>query len=76
MGKSNGWKIVMESGGGTCYDFMGGFDSEEAAVEVAESCDWHFTDENGFDWSLDVVEEENVSAYTCQATSQPAACGV
>lgn len=51
------WKIVMESGGGTSYDFMGGFETEEEAIEVAQSYDWHFTDENGFDWSLEVVEE-------------------
>jgi hypothetical protein len=64
----------MESGGGTSYDFMGGFETEEEAIEVAQSYDWHFVDENGFDWSLDVVEDEIESAYTCQATSQGYAC--
>lgn len=51
------WKITMESGGGTCYCFMGGFDSEEEAVKVASNYDWIFVDENGFAWSLEVVEE-------------------
>ena len=64
------WKIVMESGGGTRYDFMGGFETEEEAIQVAQSYEWHFTDENGFDWSLDVDEDETESASTCQPTSQ------
>lgn len=51
------YKITMESGGGTVYDFMSGFESEQEAIEVAEHYDWHFTDENGFDWSLSVDEE-------------------
>lgn len=54
---SERYKIVMESGGGTSYDFMGGFETEEEAIEVAQSYDYHFTDENGFDWNLEVVEE-------------------
>ena len=52
------WKITMESGGGTVYDFMGGFESEAEAVKMAENYGWHFIDENGFEWAL-YVEEEN-----------------
>ena len=48
------WNIIMESGGGVRYVFMGGFETEDEAIEVAQSYDWHFTDENGFDWSLDL----------------------
>lgn len=51
------YKITMASGGGTVYDFMSGFESEQEAIKVAANYDWHFTDENGFDWSLDVEEE-------------------
>ena len=51
------WNIIMESGGGTRYVFMGGFESEDEATLVANEYDWHFTDENGFDWSLDLEFE-------------------
>lgn len=50
------FKITMESGGGTVREFMGGFESEEEAIRTADFYDWNFTDENGFDWSLDVEE--------------------
>jgi hypothetical protein len=52
------WKITMESGGGTVYDFMSGFESEQEAIKTANFYDWHFVDENGFEWAL-YVEEEN-----------------
>lgn len=52
------WKITMESGGGTVYDFMSGFESEQEAIATAENYDWHFTDENGFDWSLYIEEDD------------------
>lgn len=48
----------MESGGGTVYDFMSGFESEQEAIATAENYDWHFTDENGFDWSLCIEEDD------------------
>ncbi len=48
------YKIVMESGGGTRYDFMGGLTEDEATL-ICNQYDWHFVDENGFDWSLDLA---------------------
>jgi len=70
------YKIVMESGGGTRYDFMGGFETEAEAIEVAQSYDWHFTDENGFDWSLEISEDESETASTARTTSQAFPCRV
>jgi hypothetical protein len=47
------WNIIMCSGN-VRYVFMGGFESEDEATMVANEYGWHFTDENGFDWSLDL----------------------
>ena len=53
--KKKRWKITMSSAS-VCYDFMNDFLSEEEAEDVAQEYDWIFVDENGFAWSLDVVE--------------------
>lgn len=51
------YKITMSSGGGTIRCFMGGFETEAEAIEIASLYNWHWCDENGFDWDLDVEEE-------------------
>lgn len=51
------WAIAMESGS-VRYILFGGLESEEEANEVAQAYEWHYVDENGFDWDLEVVEEE------------------
>lgn len=54
------WKVVMVSDGGTKRDFSSDFKSEAEAISAAEEADWHFVDENGFEWRLEV--EEDLSA--------------
>lgn len=54
------WKIVMVSEGGTKRDFSIGFKTEAEAISAAEEADWHFVDENSFEWQLEV--EEDLSA--------------
>lgn len=54
------WKVVMVSDGGTKRDFSSGFKSEAEAISAAEEADWHFIDENRFEWRLEV--EEDISA--------------
>lgn len=31
--------------------------TEQEAIEICEMHDWHYTDENCFDWCMDYVEE-------------------
>lgn len=52
------WAIAMESSGGARHIFQDGFESLDDAIEVAQAYEWHFVDENGFDWDLEVVEVE------------------
>ena len=54
------WKIVMVSAEGVKQDFSSGFKTEAEAISAAEEADWHFVDENSFEWQLDV--EEDLSA--------------
>lgn len=51
------WKVVMVSDGGTKRDFSSDFKSEAEAISAAEEADWHFVDENGFEWRLEVKED-------------------
>ena len=51
------WKIVMISDGGTKRDFLSGFASEAEANAAAEHEEWHFVDENRFEWRLEVEED-------------------
>ena len=57
------WKIVMESGGGTVKDYIGGFDTEEEAITAASEQDWKHVDENGFEWSLEVERDDSVAEF-------------
>ena len=50
------FKIVKKSTGGCRIDFMSGFETEDEAYEMVERLDYHFLDENGFDWDLYVEE--------------------
>lgn len=54
------WKVVMVRDGGTKRDLSSDFKSEAEAISAAEEADWHFVDENGFEWQLEV--EEDLSA--------------
>lgn len=51
------WKVIMVSNGGVQHDFVSMIESEDAAVEIADLNGWHYVDENGFDWNLDVVRD-------------------
>lgn len=51
------WKIVMVSEGGTKYDFKMDFASEEEAKQTAAGENWHYVDENQFEWRLEVEED-------------------
>ena len=47
----------MVSAGGVERDFCGGFPTEDAAEDFVEQHGWHYTDENCFEWSLDVKQD-------------------
>lgn len=51
------WKVVMVSEGGTKHDFSSGYPTEEEAQKFAESENWHYIDENQFEWYLEVEED-------------------
>ena len=51
------YKIIMLSPGGTKRDFHGNFETEQSAIDFAADYDWEWIDDNGFIWTLDVVEE-------------------
>ena len=50
------WKIIMSSGHGTVYDYCGGLTYDEA-LDICESYNWTWADENEFDWDLEIVED-------------------
>lgn len=52
------WKLVMVSEGGTKHDYLTAFESEAEAIKTGEENGWRYVDENGFDWQLE-VEEDN-----------------
>ena len=49
------YKVIMSSGIVT-HDYVRGLTMEEAA-DFCEENDWHYLDENRFEWSLDYVED-------------------
>ena len=62
------WKVVMVSEGGTKRDFSSGFKTEAEAKHFAEAENWHYLDENRFEWRLEV--EEDLSAVKTAALSR------
>ena len=64
------WKVVMVSEGGTKHDFSSGFKTEAEAKHFAEAENWHYLDENRFEWRLEV--EEDLSAVKTAALSRNA----
>ena len=62
------WKVVMVSEGGTKHDFSSGFKTEAEAKHFAEAENWHYLDENRFEWRLEV--EEDLSAVKTAALSR------
>lgn len=54
--KMSTWRVTMNRFG-TKYDLERGFASEQEAIDFAESMDWRYADENGFEWSLEVEED-------------------
>ena len=51
------YKVIMVSPGGVKRDFHGGFETEKIANGFASIHEWEYTDENGFVWNLEVVED-------------------
>ena len=51
------WKVVLESEGGTKRDFKLDFATETEAEKFADDMDWHYLDENQFEWCLSVEED-------------------
>lgn len=51
------WKIVMVSEGGTKHDYKLDFSTEAEAEQCAADEDWRYTDENQFEWRLEVEED-------------------
>lgn len=37
---------------------LGAYRSRESAEQFCEDNDWSFIDENGFEWTLDIIEED------------------
>ena len=62
------WKVVMVSEGGTKHDFSSGFKTEAEAKYFAEAENWHYLDENRFEWRLEV--KEDLSAVKAAALSR------
>lgn len=51
------WKVVLESEGGIKHDFKLDFATEAEAEQFAADMDWHYVDENQFEWRLKVEED-------------------
>ena len=51
------WKLVMVSDGETKKDHVCGFDSKAEAEAAAEAQGWKYTDENSFEWRLEIEED-------------------
>lgn len=62
------WKVVMVSEGGTKHDLSSDFKTEAEAIHFAEAENWHYLDENRFEWRLEV--EEDLSAVKAAARSR------
>ena len=54
MGKTK-YNVYMESEGGARYR-LATFEDYEEAVKFCEVQNYCYTDENGYEWDLDVVE--------------------
>ena len=57
------WKVVMVSDGGTMHDFSSGYETKGAAEQFAEENEWHFIDENDFEWRLEVEEDHSTVQF-------------
>ena len=62
------WRVVMVSEGGTKHDLSSDFKTEAEAIHFAEAENWHYLDENRFEWRLEV--EEDLSAVKAAARSR------
>lgn len=51
------YRITMSSGTGTDRVFMSGLTNKEA-FDICTNYEWHWTDENGFDWYLTIEEDD------------------
>lgn len=60
------WKVVIVSDGGTKHDYSLGFKTEADAEAFAEDSDWHFIDENQFEWRLEVEEDMSATEATAK----------
>lgn len=49
------YNVYMESGNGARY-LLASFDDYEEALNFCEAHLYHYTDDNGFVWDLDLVE--------------------
>lgn len=58
------YKIVMVSGP-VKHDFQGGFDTELAAYKYAEEYNFRWYDEAGFEWRLEIEEDEEQIIENC-----------
>ena len=50
------YRITMSSGHGTVKEYMGGLWREDAEA-ICNEYNWHWVDENGFEWELDIEED-------------------
>ena len=50
------FKVQLVSAFGIRHDLCGDL-TEREAIDFCEVNDWHYVDENGFDWDLDYVED-------------------
>ena len=57
------WKLVMVSDGGTKKDLTGGFDTIDEAETEAKYRGWKYTDENRFEWHIEIEEDTSVAEF-------------
>lgn len=53
------WTVIMQSEGGTTYNFMSCL-TEQEALDLCVQYNWQFVDENGFEWGL-YAEADHIS---------------
>ena len=53
------YTVIIKSAYGTTSSLIS-FDTEEDAILFCEQEGWVFIDENNFEWSLEIIEEEVV----------------
>lgn len=47
------WEVYLESAFGVRHH-LNTFNTEDEAVNFCSENDWHYVDENGFEWNLDI----------------------